>query len=393
MSFFSLVPYPTWSDALDILFLTVVVYQLYIWFRESRALRVLIGLAALGGIYSLAKLWSLFLTTMVFQVLWQMLLILLVILFQSEIKQVLERVSPLRYLRLRKHGLEDSFARDLAETAFDLAAEKTGALIVLAREDNPAEYIHSGQTVMAAPLPVLIKSIFNRHAPTHDGAVLIAGGTLAQVGCILPLSERQDLPESYGTRHRAAFGLSELTDAVCVVVSEERGEVSTIVAGELVTWRRPEELSEKLRTLLGEPEAVGRLTADALRSVFLRNWRPKLAAFGLIVVSWMALAGQQVISASVSAPIHYSVPPAGLEMEAEAPDTVRLSLSGRRRAVQAVQEQDIRVQLNVSDLAEGVHIIRLSRKDVDLPLGISIDGVAPQEIQVRLRPVSPPQGG
>ena len=114
-----LIPIPTLRDAADILFLTVVTYQLYIWFSETRALRVLIGLALLGGIFSLAKLWGLFLTTYVFQVFWQVLLILLLILFQSEIKQVLEKVSPLRYLRSRKNAIQGAFTKDLASIEAD----------------------------------------------------------------------------------------------------------------------------------------------------------------------------------------------------------------------------------------------------------------------------------
>jgi DNA integrity scanning protein DisA with diadenylate cyclase activity len=102
MPLLNFIPTPTWRDLIDILFLTLVAYQLYEWFRETRALRVLIGLVVLGGIYSVAKLWGLFLTTWVFQILWQVLLILLLILFQSEIRQVLEKVSPLRYLRSRR---------------------------------------------------------------------------------------------------------------------------------------------------------------------------------------------------------------------------------------------------------------------------------------------------
>ncbi|MGD9119629.1 MAG: hypothetical protein PVG59_03045, partial [Desulfobacterales bacterium] len=94
MYLIDLIPTPMWRDIVDILFLTVVVYHLYVWFRESRALRVIIGLVALGGVYSIAKLWDLYLTTWVFQILWQVLLILLLILFQTEIRQVLERVSP-----------------------------------------------------------------------------------------------------------------------------------------------------------------------------------------------------------------------------------------------------------------------------------------------------------
>ena len=126
MPLLNFIPTPTWRDLADILFLTLVAYHLYQWVRETRALRVLIGLVVLGGIYSVAKLWGLFLTTWVFQILWQVLLILLLILFQSEIRQVLERVSPLRYLRLRRRAYGETFTANLARVVFELAGEKFG---------------------------------------------------------------------------------------------------------------------------------------------------------------------------------------------------------------------------------------------------------------------------
>ena len=107
---------------------------------------------------------------------------------------------------------------------------------------------------MALPDQALIKSIFNRSAPAHDGAVIITRDRITQMGCILPLSEKEDLPEYYGTRHRAALGLSENCDAVCLVVSEERAEVSAVVGGNLTAWRTPAELAEKLKDWIEGPQ-------------------------------------------------------------------------------------------------------------------------------------------
>ncbi|MGD2021922.1 MAG: hypothetical protein PVI18_02000, partial [Desulfobacterales bacterium] len=126
MYLIDLIPTPMWRDIVDILFLTIVAYHLYVWFRESRALRVIIGLVALGGVYSLAKLWDLYLTTWVFQILWQVLLILLLILFQSEIRQVLERVSPMRYLRSRRRAFKKTFGSQLSQTLFEMADDRIG---------------------------------------------------------------------------------------------------------------------------------------------------------------------------------------------------------------------------------------------------------------------------
>jgi len=293
MPLLNFIPTPTWRDLVDILFLTLVAYQLYQWFRETRALRVLIGLVVLGGIYSVAKLWGLFLTTWVFQILWQVLLILLLILFQSEIRQVLEKVSPLRYLRSRRRAYGGTYAANLTGVLFDLAAEKTGALVVLTRDDNPSQLIHAGQKVMAIPDPMLIKSIFNHHAPAHDGAVIISQDRLTHMGCILPLSESQDLPGQYGTRHRAALGLSEVTDAVCLVVSEERSEVASIVNGKIELWNQPEALQEQLKEWLGGPEIQVPTVQRFLEDFFIHNWKRKLVAFALVSICWLVLASHQ----------------------------------------------------------------------------------------------------
>jgi diadenylate cyclase len=388
----ALIPAPTWRDLVDVLFLTVVAYQLYVWFRESRALRVIIGLVALGGIYSIAKLWDLFLTTWVFQILWQVLLILLLILFQAEIRQVLEKVSPMRYLRSRRRVFKKTFARELSQTLFELAAEGTGALIVLVRNDNPSEFIHAGQAIMALPDMALIKSIFNRQAPAHDGAVIISQDRITQMGCILPLSKNEDLPEKYGTRHRAALGLSELTDAVCLVVSEERSEVTTVVEGKIVTWKDPDALAGTLGELIGGPAIRVPTVKGFLKGLFVENWRTKLGALALVSIAWVALASQQEAELTVTTAVQYINLPDDLVLGQGSTSTVDLTVSGRRNAIRTLKDQDVQVSVDLSDILEGRHLIKLSAKNIFLPFGVKIDRVAPQKIMINLWPRPKDQG-
>jgi diadenylate cyclase len=385
---FDFIPSPTWRDLADILFLTLVTYQLYVWFRGTRALRVLIGLVVLGGIYSLAKLWGLFLTTWAFQFLWQVLLILLLILFQSEIRQVLEKVSPLRYLRSRKRVSRGTLARELAEVAFEMAQEQTGALVVLSRDDNPSEFLHAGQTIMALPEPTLIKSIFNHHAPAHDGALVLSQGRLTQMGCILPLSEREDIPEHYGTRHRAAVGLSERTDVICLVVSEERAEVSTVVGGKIKIWDNSKQLSSQLEEWLSVSEIPGPTIKGFIHGAFVENWGPKLIALALVSLAWLILASPQQVKVNVTAPIRYVNIPSELSLGEESAKTVRLTLSGRRHSIRVLGDNEVRVQLGLGKRAAGTHLIKLSARNIDLPLGVTIDRVTPQNIKVILTPSS-----
>jgi uncharacterized protein (TIGR00159 family) len=384
------IPAPTWRDLVDILFLTLVIYQLYMWFKETRALRVIIGLVALGGIYSVAKAWDLFLTTWVFQILWQVLIILLLILFQSEIRQVLEKVSPLRYLRARRHAGQNSFVADLSQTVFELAAEQTGALIVLTRDDNPAEFIHSGQRIMALPDPALIKSIFNRNAPAHDGAVIITRDRITQMGCILPLSEKEDLPEHYGTRHRAALGLSENCDAVCVVVSEERSEVSTVVGSTLSSWQTSEELTEKLKEWIEGPQIQVPALQQFFKDAFIFNWKTKLGALVLVTVAFLAF--QQEVQINLTAPIRYDHLPAEFVVDDGSANAVGLTLAGRRNRINTLKQEDIQVHVNLSRFSPGDHLIKLSARNIDMPSGVRIGRITPQNISIVLKSVTSDQG-
>jgi uncharacterized protein (TIGR00159 family) len=383
---FGYFPTPGLRDVVDILFLTLVGYQLYEWFRETRALRVIIGLFVLGVIYSLAKLWGLFLTTWVFQFLWQVLLILLLILFQAEIRQVLEKVSPLRYLRSRRQVLRGNVAHDLGQVVFELARERTGALIVLAREDNPAALIQGGQPIMALPEPHLIKSIFNRHSPLHDGAIVISGERMTHMGCILPLSQKDDIPDKYGTRHRAALGLSEASDAVCLVVSEERAEVASVSGGRIIVWQSPEALAARIKNWIGGSEIQLPAARRILQQVFVYNWKSKLVALTVVTIAWGILAGQQDVQVRLEAPVSASRPVPGLAVAGVLENSVTVTLSGSRRSLDALRRANPRLQVNLSGLTAGTHVIRLSEQHVDLPPGVRVDRFSPPRLQVTLLP-------
>jgi len=242
MYFSAIIANLRFQDVLDIVFLTVVAYYLYSWFRGTKAFKALVGLLGLGVVYTVARTWGLFLTTWVFQVFWQVLVILLIILFQSEIRQVLERVNPLRALGLRKMASPEEWIPGFARATFRLAKRKIGALAIIERADLVAEHITGGQSLEGVPNSELLMSIFHKESPLHDGAILIRGGRITQVSCYLPLSSSEGLPKQWGTRHRAALGLSERCDAWVVVVSEERGEVSLAREGELERIENPEKL-------------------------------------------------------------------------------------------------------------------------------------------------------
>ncbi len=375
-----------WRDMVDIIFLTLVAYQLFVWFQGTKALRVLIGLVVLGGVYSLAKFWGLMMTTWAFQILWQVLVILLLILFQSEIRQVLEKVSPLRYLRAKREKSETAVVDELASVVFDLAGTRTGAIIVLAREDRMTEFLHAGQTVQAVPTSALIKSIFNTQAPAHDGAVIIENGRLTEMGAFLPLTEREDLPESYGTRHRAAVGLCEKADCVCLVVSEERGQVTSILGRDIRIWDNPESLKGQLREWLGLTETNGPTFKGFLKSAFVENWSVKIGSFVLIALAWLVVASTQNLTMTLRTPVVYLGTPAGMIVEEGSERQVNVIISGSRRWIAHLQQSGLKAQVDLTGQTPGEHLVRVTHKDIEAPLGLTIERVTPQNIVVILRP-------
>jgi hypothetical protein len=299
---------------------------------------------------------------------------------------VLEKVSPLRYLRTRRQVLRGTVAQDLANVLFDLARERTGALIVLAREDNPAVLVQGGQPIMALPEPNLIKSIFNHSSPLHDGAIVILREQMTHMGCILPLSQRDDIPEKYGTRHRAALGLSEASDAVCLVVSEERAQVSSVAGGRITVWQSPEALAAQIKDWIGGPEIQLPTAQRVLRQIFVHNWKTKLVALAVVTTAWGILAGQQNVQVQLNAPVDTANLAPDLVAAGDVDGPVALTLRGNRRSLRALGRENIRLRVDLRGLAAGTHIIRLSEQQVDLPPGIRIERFMPQQLRVTLQP-------
>lgn len=230
----------TWKDALDIFLLAIILFFIYSFIRDRRAGKLLMGLAVVLLLSILSEVFHLRALHFIFGDFRQIGLIAILILFQPEIRSVLERVggTPLSGL----HTITSDF-RDAATThaeidaictaVNDLAREKVGALIVIERTTKLGEYIKSGVYIDATISPHILRNLFFNKAPLHDGAVIIRNGRICAAGCFLPLSTNEDISKDLGTRHRAAIGLTEISDALVIIVSEETGTVSLSSNGKL----------------------------------------------------------------------------------------------------------------------------------------------------------------
>jgi uncharacterized protein (TIGR00159 family) len=355
------------QDVLDILFLCVVAYHLFLWFRGTKALKALVGLLVLGIIFTVARTWGLFLTTWFFQILWQVLVLLLIILFQSEIRQALERVNPLQALGLRKQIQPGQWVQTLAEAAFQMAKRRIGALLIIQRADRVDECITGGQTLEANLSPELVLSVFHKHSPLHDGAMVVREGRITHVASYLPLSSNEALPPQWGTRHRAAAGLSERCDAVVAVVSEERGEVTLVRNGTGVETKTPEELARRIEEAI-RPTAPARVTHwDRVHSLFCYQWRAKSGTFILVLISWLLLAGQQDFEASLGVPLGVKNVPDHLVVLEPDPPRVRIRVRGLRKDASTLSEKNVQVSLDLSAAGPGRKAYPVAREHIHLP--------------------------
>lgn len=249
----------TWRDAVDILCLTLLFFAVYLFARDRRAGRLFGGVAVTAAIYFASELLQIRVVHYIFDNFFAYGIILLAIIFQPELRAAMERFGSAPFRGLKSIGVE---SRDLTlspaavsaivEAAKDMSFTKTGALIVLERSTKIGEYIQTGTTINADLTPELLRAIFFNKAPLHDGAVIVRGGRIHAAGCYLPLSEKPDIFKSLGTRHRAAIGLSEQSDAIVIVVSEETGTISIAHKGELFREFTSVSLRRKLFELLGK---------------------------------------------------------------------------------------------------------------------------------------------
>lgn len=257
---------------LDIALVAVAIYYLLMLARGTRAMQLLKGLAILLVVMKVAE-W-LGMDTLQW-ILGQALFasaVVLVILFQPELRAALDQIGRghLEILGLQwsreKNAENARMVSEITKAVEQMASNRIGALIVLERETGLDDIVATGKGINAALSSELLNTIFYYGSPLHDGAVVVQDNILRAAGCILPLSEEQELPRTVGTRHRAALGLSESSDAIIVVVSEETGNVSLAVAGTMNSILQPRLLVDELLSLLGRREGATRLRPFA-RSV------------------------------------------------------------------------------------------------------------------------------
>lgn len=256
-------PTPGWRDLLEVLIVAYVLYALLRFLVGTRALQIVFGLLVLVVIYLGAFLLKLTMITYLLGVVFTYGVFAALVVFQPELRQALARLGQSRVFRVFGGGSAPALASELAEAAERLSRSATGAIIVVERGVRLDEYLETGTAMRATVSADLLATIFSPYSPLHDGAVLIRGDEIVGAGCILPLTQHVIADRSLGTRHRAALGLSEETDALVLVVSEETATVSVAQGGALQRHLTAEQVAALLAGRTAAPASAPGLTPPA----------------------------------------------------------------------------------------------------------------------------------
>lgn len=240
-----------WQDALDIGIIAFVLYRLIHMIRGTRAMQMIIGLVVILLAYVSSQMVGLYTLNWVLDNFLGSIILVIIVIFQSDIRRALTQFGTAPLFGGADRIERGQVLEEITKAVVSLATRRIGGLIVLEREVGLNEYIEVGTRLDARVTRDLLESVFIPHSPMHDGALVIQKGRVAAARCFLPLSVDPNLSQAFGTRHRAAVGLTEETDAVVIVISEERGKISLVVGGKVTQDLEGPQLRSSLQRLFG----------------------------------------------------------------------------------------------------------------------------------------------
>jgi uncharacterized protein (TIGR00159 family) len=375
------IPVPHLLDLVDILLVAGFAWLAIRYFRRTRALSALSGLALLAGVYVVARGLELAVTAALLQGFFAVVVIVLVVVFQEDLRRLFEGLGSWRPGRTRSTAPAEPL--DLLVRAVSrLATSRTGALIVLPGREPIGRLVEGGVSLGGRVSEPLLLSIFDASSPGHDGACIVRGDRLERFAAHLPLSANHAALGPGGTRHAAALGLAERCDATVIVVSEERGTVSVARNAAIRVLSRPEDLVGELRAVVEEETGdSGEKRHDSLRDAAI--------ALAASLLLWMVFVpGSAVTETTLSVRPAVSNLPSDLELEAIEPGEVELVVRGLRRDLLLARRVGPSITIDAYLARFGRRTFSLSEDDVRTSAGVSVVAIEPDKVKLSLRPRS-----
>ncbi len=375
-----------WDDILDIGLTTILLSIGIHVIRTARTRGVAFGFLFFGGVFLIARHLELKLTTWMLQGVAAVFVLVVVIVYQAEIRRFFEQF-PARVLRskIRKGEVPSGVAELLTEVVTQLSTQGWGALIILPGRDTLEGIVTEGLPLDGSLSKALLLSIFDPNSPGHDGALIVSGDRIERFAARLPLSDQEEQLRDRGTRHAAALGLAEKTDALVVAVSEESSRVSVARHGQLQTLSSIRNLNPIIDEFLlenaGELQPPGRF-----EKIFGWVRFEALSALGIAVTLWLVLVpGSVVESFTYEVPIKVQNIPEGFALLEVVPPEVSVTLSGERRHLFQLKSKGLEIRLDGTLTRFGRQTFSISRTHLLLPSVIEIAHISPEDVRVLVK--------
>jgi uncharacterized protein (TIGR00159 family) len=367
-----------WRGLVDLLVLAAAIYLVLHWSREARALRVTFGILALEAGAIVSTRFGLPITSWVLHASALVAALVLIVLFQPELRHALSRLDITRRWPRQRAVLLGALEA-ISNATFSLAAARRGALLVIERREPVAELVRGGVPLGGQVSPEILEAIFRKVSPVHDGATLIEGDQIIRVGAILPLSHTEALPRIWGTRHRAGMGLAERCDALVIVASEERGEVTLMHDSSFETVSTTDALLDSLRTLMPAPARASHWQVFNRRELGLQALAAAIAC-----AIWISALSTGSAVRVRTVPIEFTDVASGLRIVEQSALAVEVRLRGSSWLLDSAEADQVVVRVSLAGLGEGAHSLEISPESLRLPLGVFGDDVSPKRVQIRL---------
>jgi uncharacterized protein (TIGR00159 family) len=382
-------------EVVDLVIVWLLVWAAITWLRATPARVGLAGIGTLVAFYLLARLLGLTLTTWILQGFAAVAALTAIVVFQQDLRRLFEQIAR-AWFRSRDRPAASSDTVDLlTRAAANLAEHKRGALIVIPGRESIEGHVDGGLSLDAHLTEPLLLSLFDPNSPGHDGALIVDGDRGARFAVHLPLSTDHAQLGHRGTRHAAALGLSERTDALAIVVSEERGTISIAQGGRLRVFSAPSEIAAAIARHLGRTLPAARKRGPRIPEMF-RHWRAGALALPIAALLWgLAVPGATNVDVERVVPVTLSGVPAGYELEGIEPESVRVTLAGRRRDLFLLPVDAVKVRVDAILVELGRRSFQLSSENVQHPEELRVVRIQPDKVKIGLReksaPTAPPQ--
>ncbi len=370
----------SWQDIVDIILTSYILFRFYILFKGTNVFRILIGMTILWFFQRIAVFLGLIVTSWVVQGVAAVAALIIIVVFRNEIRSVLQARNLKSILWGFSSKTVTTTIEIIVESVYEMGLRRTGALLVFPGKDDLEEEAQRGISWKGVVSKEMIMSIFWPGNPVHDGAAILEGNQIREVGAILPLSHRDDLPSYYGTRHRAALGLAESSDALVILVSEERGEVLVAKNAELKEVKQ----KRRLKRYLQEHMGVATKKQPFMRRETFETAMAALLSIIFVTGVWFNVTRGRDTLVTLQIPIEYRNRDPGMEILTASVNAVSLDLSGSGALIKSINPTQVDVRLDLGKAIPGNNSFTITSDNIYLPPGIILKNVYPSEVDVDL---------